>query len=194
MKMIVKVMLIVIASILVIMGILVSPYFISPQDHLEKADAIVAISGGDTTARTEEAVNLYKDKWSDKLILSGAALDPTSKSNAKAMKEIAVSMGVKPQDVYLDEFSRNTRDNAKNVGGIIAEKGIKTIILVTSPYHQRRAYLEFNRVLPDDVKIINHSAPDESWNRRDWWKTPKNFFLTLSESVKTLYIEISTKL
>ena len=39
------------------------------------ADAIVAVSGGDTDARTDEAIRLYKQKWSSLLIMSGAAAD-----------------------------------------------------------------------------------------------------------------------
>ena len=53
-------------------------YYLSPQDNLAKVDAIVAISGGETDARTAEAIKLYKDGWATHIIFSGAALDPNS--------------------------------------------------------------------------------------------------------------------
>lgn len=43
----------------------------------KRVDAIVAVSGGDTDARTDEAVKLYKNGWSNLLIFSGAAADKT---------------------------------------------------------------------------------------------------------------------
>ena len=55
-------------------------YYLSPQDSLTKADVIVAISGGDTDARTAEAVRLYKEGWGANIIFSGAAQDPTGPS------------------------------------------------------------------------------------------------------------------
>ena len=64
-------------------------FYLSPQSKLSKADVIVAVSGGDTQARTEEAVKLYKDGWSHNLIFSGAALDANGPSNARAMATIA---------------------------------------------------------------------------------------------------------
>lgn len=33
----------------------------------EKADAIVVVSGGDTEARTQAGINLYKNGWADVL-------------------------------------------------------------------------------------------------------------------------------
>ena len=48
-------------------------WYLAPRDDLKKADAIVAISGGDTKARTLTASHLYADKWSKQLVVSGAA-------------------------------------------------------------------------------------------------------------------------
>ena len=58
----------------------------------------------------------------------------------------------------MDETSTNTRENAANVKQLIDERGFKSIILVTSPYHQRRAEIAFRRMLGPTFTIINHSA------------------------------------
>src|SRR4051812_8187748 len=84
-------------------------YYLSPQDPLAKADAIVAISGGETEARTAEAVKLYEDGWAGGIIFSGAAADPNGPSNAKAMATSAIKSGVPAKAIQLDEAASNTR-------------------------------------------------------------------------------------
>lgn len=162
-------------------------YYLSPQSPLAKADAVVAISGGDTAARTDEAVRLYRDKWAPEVIFSGAALDPNSPSNAAAMAKLAEEQGVPAAAIIKDEAAANTRQNAAGVAAIAHQRGYRTIILVTSPYHQRRANIAFQRELDAGVTIINHSSYDQTWRRSHWWATAYSRELTLSELQKVLY-------
>ena len=165
--------------------------FLSPENDLQKADAIIAVSGGDTRARTLEAVALHQDDWAPLLIFSGAAKDPNSPSNAETMRDIAIAKGVPPDVVVLDESSLTTRQNANVVSNIIEAFDFRKVVLVTSPYHQRRAFIEFKDRLGPEVVIINHSAPDEDWSRSTWWQTPRGWFLTLSEIPRTLFSLVS---
>jgi uncharacterized SAM-binding protein YcdF (DUF218 family) len=162
-------------------------YYLSPQDPLVKADAIVAISGGDTNARTEEAVRLYQDGWAKRIIFSGAALDPNSPSNARAMADAAIAAGVPSEAIYLDEIAANTRQNAAGIANIVREENFRSIILVTSPYHQRRASITFERELGANFLIINHSSIDHQWRRSHWWATPYSRSVTAAEIQKVLY-------
>jgi uncharacterized SAM-binding protein YcdF (DUF218 family) len=162
-------------------------YYLSPQNPLAKSDAIVAISGGETDTRTAEAIALYKEGWASNLIFSGAALDPNSPSNAKTMAQAALAAGIPKSAISLDEAAVNTRENASGVGAIIHEKNLHSIILVTSPYHQRRANIAFQHVLGRDFAIINHSSVDAAWRRSHWWATPTSRDLTIAELQKVAY-------
>lgn len=162
-------------------------FYLSPQSQLAKADAIVAISGGETQARTEEAVQLYEAGWAPILIFSGAAADPNGPSNARAMANIAEAQGVPTTAIFLDETSINTNENAINVAAIIHRNQLHSIILVTSPYHQRRAEIAFHRALGAGFPIINHSSYDSQWRRSDWWATSYSRNLTYSELQKVIY-------
>lgn len=150
----------------------------------QKVDAVVAISGGDTTARTAQAISMYKNGWAEWLVLSGAAADKAGPSNAEAMKRQAVKEGV-PEDVILiDEMSENTRQNAANTSDLFKKHDIQSVILVTSAYHQRRAGLEFGERAGNAVKIINHPvASDNQWSPL-WWATPVGWWLSISELFK----------
>jgi len=167
-------------------------FYLSPQSRLSKSDVIVAISGGDTIARTAEAVRLYNEGWAPHIIFSGAALDPTSPSNAKIMAKAAEAQGVPSSAIQLEESAANTQENSADVAIMIKNNGYHQLILVTSPYHQRRASILFERVVAKDVTVLNHSSSDKTWRRSDWWATPYSRALTLSELQKTLF-ELANK-
>lgn len=148
----------------------------------QKVDAIVSISGGNTAARTNEAVRLYKQGWSDKIIFSGAAADISSPSNANVMQAHAVQQGVPVKDIMIDEEAKDTNQNADFAAKIITKNKFKKIILTTSRYHQRRAYLEFSRALyGTGVEIINAPTQNDSHWNNFWWLSPRGWKLTLSE-------------
>ena len=162
-------------------------YYLSPQDKLAKADVIVAVSGGETASRAEEAISLYRGGWAGHIIFSGAAQDKNSPSNASVMAAEAIGEGVPKSSIEIDETSVDTRQNAVNVKSIVDRDGYKSLILVTSPYHQRRADILFRRALGAGFTIINHSATDQTWSRSRWWATAASRALTWNELQKVVY-------
>jgi len=150
-----------------------------------ESDAIVVVSGGDTQARTEAGIDLYKNGWAETLIFSGAAQDKTGPSNAEAMQRQALEAGVPSTAIIIDEDSESTQQNAENTKTIVADQGYSDIILVTSGYHQRRASLEFNS-RADNVNIRNYPVThDGDWGWY-WWLTPRGWWLSGGELVKII--------
>lgn len=153
-----------------------------------KADAIIAISGGDTSARVAEAVKLYKAGWAPQMVFSGAALDKTGPSNAEAMFSQAVKAGVPENAILLEETAFDTTENAIRTSVLLG--GADRVIVVTSPYHQRRAGLEFERFLGENVQVVNHPTPyDRLWPDY-WWTTWGGWWLAVTEIFKTLIVMI----
>ncbi len=182
-----KLIIAILITLTVVVGLpLFVSVYLSPQDRLEKVDAIVVISGGDTDARVTEGVKLYFQKWAPKIIFSGAAARGEV-SNALAMKRIATGSNVPEEDILIEEESRTTTENAEKVAEILEREELKSIILVTSPYHQRRAYSSFKEALGKDYLIINHSAKDETWRKKNWWDNANARFLTFGEIMKNFY-------
>jgi len=167
-------------------------FYLSPQNELQLADAIVVISGGETDQRIKEGVELYHAGWSDLLIVSGAARDE-GVSNAHAMKQIAVSLNVPIDDIIVEEEAQTTVGNAQHIRNIVSDLGMESLILVTSPYHQRRAYLTFRYFLGSDFEMINHSASDSAWRKNGWWKDAWARHLTISELQKLIYLPVWLK-
>jgi uncharacterized SAM-binding protein YcdF (DUF218 family) len=163
-------------------------WYLSPQDALVPSNAIVAISGGETDSRTREAVALYRAGYATTIVFSGAAADKSGPSNAATMRAEAIKSGVPASDIIIEEQAENTNQNAADVAEIIQNQKWTRIILVTSPYHQRRASLLFERELGKSVTIINHSTTDEAWRRSRWWDSEYSLALTLSELQKTVFL------
>lgn len=157
------------------------------KPQCQKADAIIAISGGDTKARAAEAIKLYQNGWGDFLIFSGAAADKSGPSNAKVMQQQALDAGVSPDVILIEEHSETTEQNADAAKDVFASRGIKSVIIVTSAYHTRRAGLEFNRRV-DGVTFRRHTTPhDSGWNNW-WWLTPYGWVTAVSEAMRSLVI------
>lgn len=158
--------------------------------NCQPVDAIVVVSGGDTSARVAEAIKLYNGGFANKLIFSGAAQDKTGPSNAAVMKTIAINAGVSPSSILLDEYSNTTSENAQNSKTIFNELEIKSAILVTSGYHQRRASLEFSKRITG-VKILSHPAKQDSDWSTWWFVTPRGWWLAGGELVKIVIFYVT---
>ena len=185
-----------IVFVVVFVGLVVGvSFYLQPDDlkdcgtrpsvgkNCQVVDAIVAISGGDTLSRANQAIDLYQNGWSKTIIFSGAAQDKSGPSNAAVMKTAAKTAGIPDSDIYIDEYSETTKQNAINTQSIFSNNDIKSVILVTSGYHQRRTSLEFNK-RASGVSIINHPVlVDKDWSFW-WWTNLRGWWLASTELVK----------
>jgi len=91
--------------------------------------------------RLVEGVRLHKAVPGSKLLLSGGAVfDPVPES--EVMAQVAVVLGVKPQDIRLESDSWDTAEEAKIIAKMI---GGERFILVTSAAHMPRSMALFKR-------------------------------------------------
>ncbi len=152
----------------------------------DKADAVIAISGGDTTARAQKAIDLYQAGWAKEIVFSGAAADTSGPSNAEVMREQALAQGVPLAVIRIEEMSTSTRQNAEDTAPILDEDKVETAILVTSRYHMKRAMLEFQKQAPNVQFRASPVDSDNQWSAVWWWTTPYGWMLAVSELVKII--------
>ena len=88
--------------------------------------------------RCDWAYQIYKEGYAPKLILSGAKGNGRI-SEAEAMRRYLLKKGVPDDAMLLEENSRTTRENLANSKAIMAEHGMKTAIIATHLFHQKRA-------------------------------------------------------
>ena len=159
-------------------------HFLDVADPLTKADAIVAISG-DTGFRAVTAIGLWKQGYAPVLIFSGGSVDPDSVASAELMKRRAVAAGVPATAISVEGASATTGENAARVAELMSARGLRSAILVTSPYHQRRAAILFAREFDrEGLQLRNHPADDPEWDPNLWWTRDQSRRLTLVELAK----------
>ncbi|MDP2279510.1 MAG: YdcF family protein [Nitrospirota bacterium] len=162
--------------------------FLYYKDELKPADVIVVLAG-EETERVEHGVKLFKEGWSrkDRLILTGGPL-VWKYTWATLMREHAVHLGMQKSAILLADKSRTTEEDAIFTKELMDKHGYKSCIIVTSPYHSRRALKIFKRVLGDKIKIISAPA-EESWFRFDeWWKRRRDRKMVLDEYSKFMWL------
>lgn len=147
----------------------------------QKADAIVVFAGGVGESgkagqgyeeRVYQAVELYKQGYADKLIFSSGY--SYFLEEATIMKAIAVSLKVPEDSIILEEKAKNTYENVKFTKEILDNKKMNSILLVSSPYHMRRALLVFKKIAKE-TKVICEPVPnslfyarsDKGWKKID---------------------------
>jgi uncharacterized SAM-binding protein YcdF (DUF218 family) len=73
---------------------------------------------------------------------------------------LLIEFGVRPDAIFQDDKSRNTRENAVNSAEIVQAHAWRTALLVTSGAHMPRALAAFRRVGFDvipaatDIKVV----------------------------------------
>jgi len=127
------------------------------------ADAIVVLTGG--RGRTEEGLNLLRKGASRLLILSGVhqAADLDSIFLNRVNK-------VERGKILLEKNSTSTFENALEVKKLVSERGVTSIVLITSGYHIKRAHYTFMKVLPPDIRIEAYSVSTPNFDGSRWWE------------------------
>jgi uncharacterized SAM-binding protein YcdF (DUF218 family) len=151
-------------------------YLNKPAAEAKNVDAIVVLGCGtkninalkntSNTAieslRLLHAVVVYNRTGAKYFVCSGKGADKTSQ--AEVMANLAEKLGVPKEKIRIESSSKNTGENAAEVGKIFANKNIN-IGLVTSAFHMKRSEREFkkyfNNVLPLPAHYL-YSSPGES--------------------------------
>jgi len=150
-------------------------------DHTpEKVDVLIALGGG--SERERYAAELYRLGFAPGIIMSGCG------KAARHMAKEAIRLGVKEQDIIIEEKSRSTYENALYSRDILSAQNFKSAIVVTSPYHMRRTKLVFERVFKNTgVKLLYCSTRDSGFNADGWCRSEKDRQVVRREYIKLIY-------
>ena len=119
-------------------------------------DAAVVLTGG--AGRIEQAVDVLKDGNAKRLLVAGA--DP-SVTKADLARRLGGSRRVINCCVDLGSESVDTRSNAEEAGRWLARHRFKSVRLITSDWHMRRARFEFRKVLGPKYRIVTDAVRSE---------------------------------
>ena len=145
------------------------------EDPIDKADAIIVLSDDNFYAdRATRAAELFREGKAPVVVASGRRLRPSA-GIAELMEHDLVERGV-PRDRIL-RFAHDadgTREEAEALARFAKERKWRSVIVVTSNYHTRRARYIFRRVFPQDIEVRVASARDGDFDPQRWWEKRKS--------------------
>lgn len=157
--------------------------FLAPEDPLAPADAVIAISG-DGRERVRTAAEIFHQGYVTWVVLSGGPAHRGSGS-AQEMARYAQEFGTPAERILLDERATTTVANAQGSAQVMEERGLRRAILVTSPYHMRRAIIIFRAAFaPRGLSVQAYPARDSFLDLEAWWKRPQTRQFVLREYAK----------
>ena len=122
------------------------------------ADVIVLLGGG-SHERPERAAELFKAQAASRIIISGEGDDEIN-------RHLLIQAGVPAGAIQFEGKSRTTRENAEFTIKLLRAEKVRSVIIVTSWYHSRRALKCFEHFAPE---IKFYSRPSYfAFAREDW--------------------------
>lgn len=138
-----------------------------------KADAIVVLTGG--LGRTEVGLKLLSSGTAGVMVLSGVHEDAE-------LDSIFFNKKINEKDrlrIILEKNSRSTIENAIEVRRIFEERGFRSMVLITSGYHMKRALYIFRHMMPEDYTIMPYSVDSPNFDETRWWGSSSLGLLTI---------------
>ncbi|HYH84252.1 MAG TPA: YdcF family protein [Pyrinomonadaceae bacterium] len=163
------------------------------------ADAVVVLAGSSAyEERARRAAEIFREGRATKVLLTddGEAggwsqeLERNPRFVERAAKELARA-GVPRESVEtLPQIVSSTHDEALLVREYARARGLRSILIVTSAYHSRRALWTFRRVLEGSGVAVGLEpvAPGEQMPTiGTWWLTLRGWRVVAGEHLKMVY-------
>ena len=167
------------------------PSWLVVDEEVHSADIAVVLGGGDGS-RFQTGLSLYDKGLVDRLLL----VDKKTSSWNHILERFCSNCQAK-KDIVILEGSINTFTDAELVAQYCTTNGIDSILVVTAPYHTRRAAIIFRSQFKEtniQVSIVSSGnymgrlPPDENW-----WEDDPTLKVILGEVSRILLIFLRDK-
>jgi hypothetical protein len=141
--------------VVMLAGVFRAPAFLVCERPLEKADCVIAMLGGDFVERKREALSLIEEGVADTLLIPAwRKMIRYGGGNRKLTEKKTVAVAGRPQksislfgqriDVY-----ENTHLELLLAREMMVKLGLKSVVVVSSPYHMCRIQLIAGKVFAE---------------------------------------------
>jgi len=165
-------------------------------DRPQKADVAIVLGGGEGE-RLGLALRIWREGRVPAILIldSGKPLLPVytgedSITQGGVKRRIAVRRGVPDDRVWLLEGVWSTHDEAVRSRRFLEERGAGSAIVVTSPFHSRRARSTFRKIYRDSpIRIAVETLPigESQDDPVRWWTRERDQISVFTETAKILF-------
>jgi uncharacterized SAM-binding protein YcdF (DUF218 family) len=153
---------------------------LASADEARGAQAVVVLGSGsrnlraagrqlswvtsDAGLRVLETARLFDLMKGPLVIASGGITedDDAAAPESAALQRALIDLGVPADRILLESRSKNTRDEVLIIKRMLAEHGLTSFVLVTSPLHMRRSILAFEQQGLHPIPSPSQLVPDGS--------------------------------
>lgn len=143
-----------------------------PEGKADFAIVFGSLNDKELEHRVRHGCYLYFRGVTSRLVLTGDSRHKhrSGESEAVRMSELAVSLGVPREQLYLEDCSNNTIENCQRCFELVhaaEELEPKFVSLVTSSWHSFRTLMLAERVFPNWIEFLCHPT-QEGCNKENW--------------------------
>ena len=164
------------------------------RDEISSADVIVVLAGN-SPFRARHAETLYARGLAPHVIISN---EPLSSHGVQTtwleLRQVGLVHLAIPDDaiVPIPEVSDSTYEEAQHSRDIMEARGWHSAILVTDPFHMRRALLTFRQAFgPSGLTVAASPADGSKYGVDNWW-TDRNAIMRVAQEYLKLGYYLAT--
>ena len=171
------------------------------EKPLERVDAILILSGSSTyLERTQKAAEIYKTGTAPKIFLtddgSRGGWDKQERRNpffAERARWELIKHGVPEEAIEtLPGVVEGTQDEAILAEKLLRERNLRSVLLVTSPYHTRRTLSTFETLLHKNIGAVEIGITSPPPGQQSplpnyWWLSVRGWRFVAGEYLKIVY-------
>lgn len=186
----------IVSLVLVVLLLTFAGSFMDIDEEPIKADYILPLAGD--KHRLIKAAELYRSGYAPTILISNAIQYPPSRLDQLMWKLgypkysrdefntlLLKSLGL--ESPKLEMFGNGHISTVEEVEALKKHLNdpASRLLVVTSPYHARRAKMIFNEILPECT--VRVTVTDEDHFDQDWWKNQRSAQNLIMEFAKTAY-------
>jgi uncharacterized SAM-binding protein YcdF (DUF218 family) len=180
------------AALLIVLVIANLPQLVTVDHQPAAVDAIVVLGGDSDGSRLRKGLQLHADQMAPRLILVAGS----RKSWESVAKKLGPDWELEEGEAIFLEGSTDTRTDAQLTLEYCRANDLPNILVVTSPYHSRRAQFVFNDILAGsgiNATVISSGEYGSLLppNGRRWWRDRPTLETVWLEFGKILYWELT---
>ena len=161
-----------VAAVLVILAIVLARHAGSflVVNHPEHADVIVILGGGNNDLRYWNGVRLMQEGYAPRLILDVFDKGETFGNWDVDLARAFVNRTTPGKSTVCPLADNSTYEEARYLGECLRGMNARSVLIVTSNYHTRRALSILQKRLPQ-YHFSTYAAPDPYFFGERWWRT-----------------------
>ena len=159
------------------------------EDPLDRADAIVVLSGG-LPDRALEAARIFRQGMAPQVWLTRPA-NPAAELDKMGIsfegeegysRAVLLHEGVPESAIrILAPEIVNTEDEERAIVAQMQSASATHVIIVTSPPHTRRVRALWRRIAPPGLVLTVRSAAEDDYDASHWWRTTRDSLSVMRE-------------